>query len=88
MMRIAALPVLLSITLIGGCAAEPPPVWYKDGATSADFERDKAQCVYEITAATQNTDPTMRTVFGQEMERAQRQKQLAPLCMKAKGWHQ
>ena len=29
---------------IGGCATQPPKVWYKDGGTEEQFRRDQMSC--------------------------------------------
>lgn len=73
---------------LAACAPMQPLMWVKAGATEAEFEQAKAQCVYEVTAATQQTDYGLRTVFGQELDRSIRQRDLAILCMKARGYTQ
>jgi len=74
--------------VLAACAPMKPMVWVKPGATAAEFEQAKAQCIYEVTAATQQTDYSYRTVIGQELDRSIRQRELGLLCMKARGWNQ
>jgi hypothetical protein len=80
----------VALAAMGGCAVAPqqPITWYKDGASQRDFDQAAAQCEYEVSAATQGTDPTLRTVFGQELDRAQRQRDLGIKCLRAKGFRQ
>lgn len=85
-MRSSPLMAVLALAL-PGCAHQQT-MWAKDGATPDQFERDKAQCIYEASAATQQTTPGYRTAFGQELDRAMRRNELAVLCMKARGYSQ
>lgn len=82
------------VLLLAGCAQ--PVVWYKDGATAQDFERDKAQCIYEINVATASysSGPTARTNsgaiaqgIGEGMTISMRQHELYGLCMRARGYY-
>ena len=84
---------LIASFAVTGCIA--PPDWYKDGATVQEFERDRAQCVYEANAATAgySQGQTARTQsgaiaqgFGEGLTMALRQRELAILCMRAKGY--
>lgn len=84
-MRLLTLAVLVALA---GCAAPRPTVWLKDGATQQDFDQARAQCEYEASAATQTTDTSFNTVFVQELDRAMRQRDLANLCMRAKGFRE
>ena len=78
---------LAAATCLVACAApQKPIVWYKDGATEAEFSQAKYQCDYETTAATQNTDYSYRSIIGQEMDRAMRKGDLFKRCMMAKGY--
>ena len=79
--------IVLCIVLTG-CAVQPTYKWMHPTANQAQFDRDKAQCEYEIAAATQQTDYSYRSVFGQELDRATRKRDLGILCMKAKGYTQ
>lgn len=79
---------LIAVTTLAACVTPTPMVWTRPGATEADFERDKNQCIYESSALTQSVDYGYRTIFGQELDRAMRRNELAGLCMKAKGWSQ
>lgn len=79
---------LLIATALAGCAAQPKWQWVKPGATQAEFGQHKAQCDYETSAATQGTDYTLATIFGQELDRAMRKNDLFVKCMVAKGYRQ
>lgn len=80
--------VFAAAALLAGCATQPAWQWVKPGATQADFDQHKAQCDYETSAATQATDYTLRTTFGQELDRAMRKDDLMVKCMVAKGYRQ
>lgn len=80
---------VLAVILFAGCATyQPQRTFSKDGATQGDLDRDIARCQYEAVAATQNTAPGLRTIIGQEIERARRQSDLIVLCLTANGWRQ
>ena len=75
--------------VLAACAAPQPRwQWVKPGATQAEFDQHRAQCDYETSAATQGTDYTLRTSFGQELDRALRKNDLMVKCMIAKGYRQ
>lgn len=78
----------LCVGLLAGCATTQPTVWVKDGASQQDFDQARAQCEYEVAAATQAPDYSYRTIVGQELDRAMRQRELGVLCMQAKGFRQ
>lgn len=79
----------LACAMMLGCAApQKPLIWYKPGATEAEFTQAKYQCDYETTAATQGTDHSFRTVVGQELDRAMRKSDLLKRCMMAKGYRE
>lgn len=84
-MKRFAIPLLL---LLSSCATQPQFVWDHPTGNQAQFERDRAQCEYETASATQQTDYSYRSVFGQELDRAMRRRDLGVLCMKAKGYQQ
>jgi hypothetical protein len=84
---------LLPLILVS-CAAQP--VWYKDGATHADFEQDKNRCIYEAHAATASysSGNTARTHsgavaqgIGDGLNISMRQGELYGLCMRARGYY-
>lgn len=78
-------PALLLLAALAGCAASPT-VLEKPGLTEAEFEADKRFCEFEVMKSTQGTDPTLRTVVGQELDRAMRQRDLMMSCMRMKGY--
>lgn len=88
------LTVLAPLMALAGCAHQQT-MWVRDGATQADFERDRAQCVYEANAATASysSGPTRRSMSGAIAQGIEdgitiglRQRELAMLCMKARGY--
>lgn len=83
--------------LLGLCGCAPRYSWVRDATTQQQFERDRAQCLYESKAATASysSGPTPRTLggsFGQGfadgITLAMRENELAVLCMKARGYSQ
>lgn len=85
------------LVVLTGCATPTGHkyMWMKNGASQADFDRDKAQCNYEAVAATASysTGPTARTSsgafvqgFGEGMARGIRQNELIELCLTARGY--
>lgn len=76
------------VLLIPGCAVQPRYEWIHPTGDRAQFDKDRAQCEYESTAATQQTDYSYRSSFGQELDKAMRRGDLGVLCMKAKGYTQ
>jgi hypothetical protein len=77
---------LAVVVLLAGCATPKPMIWDKPGGTQAGFDTDTAVCQFEVAKSTQGTDPAMRTIFGQELDRAMRQRDLYGLCMRSKGY--
>ena len=72
------------VLALAGCAAQG--VWTHPHGSHANFERDKAQCQYESTAATQGVDYGYQTAVGQAFDQAFRRAEVYKLCMKAKGY--
>lgn len=70
--KIAALGCALLGSLVGCMAApsRPPPVYYRDNVTAAQFDADKSQCLYEVE---------MRGGGSQFLD-------LFDLCMRGKGY--
>lgn len=87
-------PCILALT---GCAHHNM-MWVKEGATQADFERDRSQCIYESAAATGSYNPsgaTARTYsgaiaqgIGDGIAIGLRRAEIAVLCMQARGYRQ
>lgn len=85
-MKSLATALTLLALLLSGCAASGG-YWDKPGASVADFERDKAQCLYEAEAAIQVPRyGYYNTQFALELDMAFRRRSLAISCLKAKGW--
>lgn len=59
--------ISLAILLLTGCASK---VWVKDGATAADFNRDKSACMAETARA---GEPILAAMF-------------LPDCLKGRGY--
>lgn len=59
--------IALAALLLTGCASK---VWVKDGATAADFERDKSACMFQTAAA---GDPIFAAMF-------------LPDCLRGRGY--
>lgn len=78
--------ILYGIAALMGCATQPANNWIHPTADRAQFNKDRAQCDYETSAATQQTDYSYRSIFGQELDRSMRKSSLYDLCMKAKGY--
>ena len=72
------------IIALSGCG--PKMVLTKPGFTQSEWNRDLAQCEYEVTSSTQNVDHSYQTVIGQSLDQAFRRRDLMLLCMKAKGY--
>lgn len=77
---------IVALLAMFGCAAQPQYQWIHPTADQAQFQKDVAQCDYETSAATQGTDYSYRTIFGQELDRSMRKNDLAVKCMVAKGY--
>lgn len=85
----------IALAALVGCAQF---TWVKDGADAADFERDKAQCVYEASLATagagsgsgyyRSTGQAVAAGIGEGIALGLRQLELATLCMRARGYQQ
>lgn len=79
-------PVLTLALVVAGCAAPEPLRFASATATKAESDRAHAKCDYQVSAATQAPDYGFRTVFGQELDRAMRQRDLMIKCMAAEGF--
>lgn len=79
--------VLFILLALAGCAGpQHQPVWLKDGATQADFDKDKAFCEYEALKSVQGYDRSMRSMFGQELDLNMRRSEVARACMRVRGY--
>lgn len=81
--------IAIALTLALSACAAPPPMHYVSnsyaaGGISVGQAQDK--CNYETSAATQSTDYSYRSMFGQELDRALRKRDLMEMCMKAQGF--
>lgn len=78
--------LLLTATALSGCLATGPVHMVKAGASTSDFESDYRKCDYEATVATQATTPGMRSMIGEEIDRAMRKRDLMVRCLSVQGW--
>lgn len=85
-MKSVMFAAIFGMVVLSGCAAPKPITYDKPGATQADFDQDQRFCKYDVQKSTQTTDPSYRTVIGQEMDRAMRQRDLMRSCMESKGY--
>lgn len=95
-MRLATV-ALFAVPVLAGCAHHNM-MWVKDGATQADFDRDRAQCIYESAAATGSYNPSGSTArstggaiaqgIGDGIAIGLRRQEIAILCMQARGYRQ
>lgn len=76
--------VIASVT---GCASTRGEMeWIRVGTGGLELSQAEAKCDYETSAATQATDYSLRTVFGQELDRAMRKRDLQQKCLLANGF--
>lgn len=85
MKRLSLFAAVLAIT---GCVTNPPMEWVQTRGGGMDLDQAIARCDYESSAATQGTDYSLRTSFGQELDRAIRKNNLQRQCMAANGYVQ
>ena len=72
----------VSLFMLGGCAA--PPLWYKPGASTQDFNVDKYQC---MQGSQQQTSSVYIGPYGGSGSSGQSTNSpLYNACMNAKGW--
>ena len=64
--------LVLCVIALAGCV---PQHWTKPGGTAEQFEKDKAQCIYESDLHTQGADTNAFAAL-----------QLVPECLRAKGY--
>lgn len=85
MYRIVA---LIACVAIAGCAAGNVR-WMRGTSTVAEFEADKARCVYEAKAATASGGNFgMSSAIGAGLAEGFKQIELMHACLEAKGWKQ
>lgn len=68
--------------VLSGCASGP--TWYKDGATQASFDADKAECRYEAIKNGGSFDPS----FGKSYAVAMHRDEITIACLRHKGYSQ
>jgi hypothetical protein len=86
-MRGLAFAALATALPLAACASNVK--WMKDGATTADFEMDKRQCVYQANLATPGTPAgyTVGSALAAGITDGVRLAQLQQQCMEARGWN-
>src|SRR5437762_12966528 len=95
-MRNSAYAALVAV--ITGCAIQPTYMWVRPNTSQAEFEADRARCLYEAEAAVAtygSSAPTQRTLGGSSAQglslgygKAMESNNLGVLCMKARGYSQ
>lgn len=75
--------IVVAMALLGGCAATGP-TWYKQGATQASFDADKAECRYEAIKYGGAFDPS----FGKSYAVAMQRNDITIACLRQKGYSQ
>lgn len=72
--------MLLSLVFLAGCATAP--TWYKDGATQASFDADKAECEYEAIKYAGNSGVSVGQAYAAAMQR----QDIVLACLRQKGY--
>ncbi|AEC22282.1 hypothetical protein PT7_P046 (plasmid) [Pusillimonas sp. T7-7] len=72
--------VVIAVIVLAGCATAP--TWYKDGATQASFDADKAECQYEAIKHAGNYG----TSVGQGYAAAMHRDSIIMACLRHKGY--
>lgn len=86
MRKLTAILLVFGLT---GCVTQQMR-WVRPGATQADFERDKIECVYESKKATGSMQAGvgMGGAIAAGIDQAMRESEIGGLCMRTKGWTQ
>lgn len=72
-MRTMIFLVTVMLLLLSSCAtSQPKGAWYRDGATTDDFYRERGQCIVEARANNRTTMLFDPIIFSG--------------CMQGKGW--
>jgi len=77
---------LILAASLAGCATGSGPHWYNASVTNEQAQKDFAECKYEALKAVQQTDPNMRSIFGQELDLANRRNEVIAACMQVRGY--
>jgi hypothetical protein len=93
-MRREILVGVLSLLLAGCAASNGGRQWVKAGAVQSDFDRDKAQCLYEAKLHTQpgymgpaySMSTALSHGIAEGITDGLRMSDLFKSCMEAKGW--
>lgn len=85
MKRLTALTALL----LAGCATPQSGYWDNQAHDGSNFERDKAQCLYESAAATASAPATfsLSQNMAQDVATGVRREELAKMCLQARGYY-
>lgn len=87
-MRSARTLSIVGGIVLAGCAVGPSYYWSATPGATLSLQQATDRCDYETSAATQSTDYSFRTSFGQELDRAMRKDALMIKCMRAQGFQQ
>jgi hypothetical protein len=74
-----------------GCAPQMQYVWFKDGASTADFNKEKYRCMQESTRSAAQSNPVYNYATGRYMGQQSSANQYVDngifnACMQASGW--
>ena len=77
----------LTILAFAGCAPSVEYAWYKNGASTQDFNQDKYRCLQESTRAGYTSQPVFNAYLGQSARGgAYTDWGMYSACMQASGW--
>jgi PBP1b-binding outer membrane lipoprotein LpoB len=78
----------LATLLLAGCATPQSGYWDNQAHDGSNFDRDKAQCLYESAAATASAPATfsLSQNIAQDVATGVRQNDLAAMCLRARGY--
>jgi hypothetical protein len=74
-----------------GCAPQVQYAWFKDGATTGDFNKEKYRCMQESTRSAAQSNPVYNYATGRYMGQQSSANQYVDngifnACMQASGW--
>jgi hypothetical protein len=74
-----------------GCAPQVKYAWFKDGATTSEFNKEKYRCMQESTRSAAQSSPVYNYATGRYMGQQSSANQyvdngMFSACMQASGW--
>ena len=77
--------MMLAVLMLVGCGGG---VWVKDNGTQADFNKDLAECNYDVTKYSGGVGSTYgRDPIADGIEEGMRRNEIRTACMTSKGYH-